>query len=1213
MNIIVCAFDNIKYALNKNGKNPSLISYNGIVHIKKLMDLLIKERSDEDIIYILLSEKNFSVSLYCQKYKDIIVIYENNFKEKIAELKSDRCLFIHSDELFSKSDMINFLSLCKKKLYRNIVAKKNLINKHEALFSLFCFTKKFILSIEDDTIESLCYPEYIDNNLIFNRCNTYYLNDSVFELYDEGSILALCKYIDFPKNKNIPKIFRESAKKYADKVALTYLDKTITYKELDYITDIVASELLDRKKISGKNNVGILLNRSIEYIVCMIAVLKTGMSYVPMSKLYPVGRLNLINKIADLNCIITDSGAKYYESYHEECVLYEDLIHRKEINAEIYSLNILPESIAYIMFTSGSTGEPKGVKISHRNVINNAFFLDRKVFGNKKIKPYKYGVIAEFVFDMSVQQIYPSLLFGKNLNIYSDNYNKSPLRLLEFLNKVDTSDATPIILQMITEYIESKNDLSLNNVHLVVGGEKLQYNLCKRYFDIKKESEITNIYGPTECTVEISTFYLNKEIIDKIDEVPIGTAVDNSRVYILDDSRQFLLPNVVGEIYVSGECVGHGYINSKELSEKFYVNDILSDSKMYKTGDFGYWNENGELCFVGRRDRQIKIRGFRIDLCDIESTIEKYAPVLETRVFTINTGETGEKIVAYFIGKNKTITLSQMVYSVEPYLPQYMIPSFFIPVDMFSINMNGKLDKSKLPDLSYALKDTSESKINYSKNDTVAQKIAAYASAHFFDLSIDVNDYSFLEMGFDSLNLLELLTFISEEFKVELTISNISMQMKLSELVHLVKDNLRKVASQNYDNEFSVQKKYKKSYKCIPMQNYILDLEYSDLMLYGKSGNIYTMTYIWNLNDDIDCERLKSAVLSVVNNNDAFFMRFQYNKNRSKVFFVNESNIVIEEHIVKNINKDTVIGLLQEFDFRKTPLAFFAILRCNGKCYLLTTIHHLIFDYISAIAMMKSIENYYYNGKCSHTSFFDVLEFFNRYKDNLSYNVSRSFLKDYCSKTSIINFNKYSEVCLSNFTNQDKCTFNLSSELEKKVKDVSKKYALSEFLIYLTSFFKTLYSITHQEVMTIATFVNGRSMVSPINTIGFFSRYIPVTYYENGQTIIDAAKLLEDTWHILQSADAAVDMYEILENVKEPCNVLFDYQKMYNTSKKDCLYSKFDTYDFTPIGCELVFRLYDFGDFTELRIEYVNNIKYSFIQEFVNNYVKELENIQIYL
>lgn len=1199
MNILVCAYDNVKYYLNKDGLNPALVPYDGSIYLKELLEILIHKKSNKDNIFLFLSKKNSSINELLESYKELNIIYEENSYSIFKSLRKDCCMFIHCDKFFARSDIEKYIDYIEKNSTKNVAVKKIKHNSEKRLEGMFKFNSDIVAKLSEEDFRKLCSMEYNDKNNILDMCDEFYLESPVIELGNKDDFLKLYKTIEFPEEENIPALFRQTAKEYSSKIAVTYLNKTITYEELDRITDFVASELIKRKKLLNKNNVGILMDKSIEFIVCMIGVLKAGMTYIPMSKFYPDGRLKMIYESADLNCIITSSETSYYKQYPNECVLYESLIENEEINPQIYNIELPSKSMAYIMFTSGSTGDPKGVRISHRNIINNAFFLHRKVFENKSFKPENYGVIAEFVFDMSVQQIYPALLFGKNLNIFPSACDKSPKNLIRFLNNVDTSDATPIILQIITDYIETRKNEFSRDVHLVVGGEKLQHNLCKRYFAIKEKSEITNIYGPTECTVEISTFYLNKDIVEDLQEIPVGSAVDNSRLYVLDENNKFVMPNVIGEICAAGECVGHGYINSKELSDKYYINDILSSTKMYKTGDYGFWNEDGELCFIGRKDRQVKVRGLRIDLGDIESTIEKYAPVIETRAFVVNVEGLGEKIVSYFIAKKQNITLSEIISSIEEYLPSYMIPAFFVPVESFPLNISGKLDKSKLPDLSTALKDKNEEELSYSEDDKIAQKVMNYIANNFGIFDDNHYDYSLGEIGCDSLNILSMITFLYEDLNVELSISRIFVQMRISELIALVKKNI------NEEKVNLKSRRYKKSYKCLPMQNYVLDLEYSNLMLYGENKNINTMIYLWNLNKEINCERLKEAILKAVENNDAFFMKFHYGENGSKAFYTDKSNIEISFHELNNLSKETLVNLIPELDFKDTPLAYFSIIKYRNEMYLLTAVHHLIFDYLSGVSLMRNIEACYYGKVCQPTSFFKNLDKFNKYRNSVEYNESKERLFELYSKTRSVNF---SEEFIDYKNEENKKIIKLNSNMSSGIRKISKKYFISEFSLYIATFFKSLNLVLHQETMTIASFVNGRNNVVPANTIGFFSKYVPITYDEKEYDLIRSAKHIEKEWLELQKLDSALEIYDVLNNMREPCNVLFDYQKMYSNEQNESIYKNVETYDLTEVSLDFVFRLYDYEDYIEARIEYkgINNL---FIERFIEEYENQLGGI----
>lgn len=1211
MNIVVCVLDNLAYKLNANGKNPALVSYNETIYLFELLEKLDKIREHSDTISIIVSEKLSFLDCFLRKRKNMELILNTSFYEKLDTLKQELCMFLYADEKISERDIENFYRFCKTDWKGNLKLAKSSEeqmmgynweqNKKKMAVGMFGCTPSFMHTCTNEDLHDFC--DSLQMKCIEYKADIQYycMKDVSYKLIQKEVIAFLYEKVDFPMNLTVSKLFERTVNKFPDKIAVSCLGQSITYQELDNITDQIAINILKVKGEKTKNSVGILLNRSINYVASMIGILKAGLTYVPMSVLYPEGRLNMIYEAADLLCIITSYEIEYFKQNVSRCVLYEDIVKKAEEGiAKLEKIDFDSSQIAYIMFTSGSTGEPKGVKISHRNIVNNAFYLHRKVFENKSIVPEKYGVIAEFIFDMSVQQIYPALLFGKELKIYANE--KSPKKMIEFLNTVDTMDATPILLELITDYLEHNQTVFLHNVHLVVGGEKLQHKLCSRYFAIQKEQEITNIYGPTECTVEVTTFYLNKKIVDSLDSIPIGYAVDNSRIYVLDQENKFLIPNQIGEICVSGECVGHGYVNSPKLTSEVYVGDVLKNETMYKTGDYGYWNEDGILCYIGRKDRQIKVRGYRIDLGDIENTLVNHLPFKEVRVFYTDVEELGKKLVAYFISEKQEVTLAEIMNSIKGFLPEYMFPSFFVPVESFSLNISGKLDKSKLPEIvTNALKEENESCLIYTADNLISKKLINYILSNYTSYDQDIIGISLRALGFDSIGLLRMLSYISNEIGVEISITNISLKMKVYELIELVKKN--EGNKEIYNKEKKKGKRYKKSYPCLPMQNYIWDLEIESRELEGKYSNMNLMLYMWKIRECIDIGRLKEAVFHVVSNHDAFFMKFTYAKNNSKAIYTTETKITVEEYKVSNLEQETILKCIPEYDARMTPLAHFAIVNYNEEKYLLITAHHLIFDYFSCISFLENVEQYYFNGTCNESSFFQNLLQLHRKRNDIPAQVTQK-LKQYYAQTKSVNFNlNYNKSSVK----MEKLTIMIPEQVIYKVRAYAVEHIFSEFNIYMHAFLKVLCHLTKQEDVTVGTFINGRSEVFPIDTIGFFSEYIPFHYHDNKEECCKDIEKIEKKMQELQRMDNGVYMYEIMQNMQEPCNVLFDYEKLYRIEKENTVFEYGDTYEFVQISYDLVLRIYDQQEKTKVVIEYKNLMGKAYAHQIFEQFVKYLD------
>lgn len=1199
MNVIICALNNPKYSFNSMWSNPGLVTYNGRSYVNILVSLFSDILQDQDRLYLFVSEESMKESII-QERITLNTVLKKDIERNFFDITVEPCLFIHADEIFAEDDICDFYNFCKNNENESALTVKsnplspNSNQKIESKVSGMFWINSFLMKeMNAKQFIDICDIFDIEQETIFRNSVSFCLTKENYLLHNKNSLLKLYHSVEFPKEKNIVQLFQETVKKNCDKIAITCLEQSLTYQELDELTDCIALNILKKKK-SG-TTAGILLERGVGYIACMLGIMKAGLTYVPMSILYPLGRLDLIYQTAELAFVITSQEFGFAEKYPNRCVYYDELTTKCGEVSKLYQEKIPSNSLAYIMFTSGSTGKPKGVEITHRNILNNAFFLHRKVFEKGSSVPKLYGVLAEFVFDMSVQQIYPALLFGYNLVIYPSSKDKSPKKLIEFLNQVDTSDATPIMLEMITSYMQNNKEVHLGQVHLVVGGEKLELRLCKRYFASNSKNEITNIYGPTECTVEVSTCVLSKDSIEYLDDIPIGDAVDNSRVYVLNENNKFLENGQIGEICVAGECVGKGYKNAPELTAEVYVDDILTGEKMYKTGDYGFWKKDGKLYYVGRKDQQLKINGYRVDLGDIENTIINHTPIKEVKILMMPVENCGEKLVAYFVQDSKDLRLEQILKSVKDHLPAYMIPSFFVPVNAFPLNINGKLDIQKLPECKKnALKEQDETNCFLFQEGEASRKILKYIAKTLNEDAKNIIGVSLRSLGCDSVFLLQLLSYISIETGIDVPITSVPISTKVYELLNLIQTKTLEAAPKTN----SINEKYrisnKRKYHCLPMQNYLLDSEYEYWTLTGEHLNDNTMIYLWMLKKDINIALLKNAIMKVVEASDAFYMRFEYGRENSKAVFSKEHNITVDEVTVEVIDKKTILDLTPAYDYRKTPLAHFTILTCNEKQYLLITAHHLIFDYLSCLSLLNNIELFYNENKCKSNSFFHLLNEMNKKLNSEVNLVTDKSITQYYEKTRYTNLKKNTDL----FGEKKTAAFSILEADVDKIRSYSESNAVSEFGIFLYLYLKALAELTNQDELTVGTFINGRSQVLPIDTIGFFSKFIPFSFIlKNHEDSIQVIKKIEEQIQKIEKVDYRLSIYDMLSSMKEQCNVLYDYQKLTYSSQKSTLFQGGETYDFAQINYDLVLRLYEDEKKITARFEYASSVGERFVDE----------------
>lgn len=546
--------------------------------------------------------------------------------------------------------------------------------------------------------------------------------------------------ISYDKTKTISMLFEEQAKENPDRIALVFENKEMTYKELDESSNSLARFL--RSKGIGRNDiVGIMVNRSLEMIVAILAVLKSGGTYIPIDPEYPQDRIEYM---------LNNSNSKYLLTFEtlKDKVNYENKIYVELSNTQIYSHSHAPldninqpTDSAYIIYTSGSTGMPKGVVLTHKALTNLTNY------SNSYISYLKDGIYRTIVsvttvcFDIFIFETLISLQRGLKLVIANDDEKNIP-GLLDNLIKnhnITIIQTTPSRMQF---FVDNIADIpSLNNLdYITLAGEQLPLSLAKSLKNICNAT-IYNGYGPSETTV-----FSTLTDVTNYKQITIGKPLYNTQIYILDKNLNLLPIGCIGELYISGDGVGKGYLNNPELTEKSFINNpFKKNSIMYKTGDIGYFRPDGEIMCLGRCDNQVKIRGLRIELGEIETCINSY-PNIEKCVVVVNEEQ---KIIAYF-SSSETINTIDLKAFLQRKLPSYFIPNLFIPVNKFKMTPNGKIDRKALS----KVKVNTSTEYEAPKTDFQKQ-LAEIFSKVLDNKKISIND-NFFEIGGDSLTAIKL-------------------------------------------------------------------------------------------------------------------------------------------------------------------------------------------------------------------------------------------------------------------------------------------------------------------------------------------------------------------------------------------------------------------------------------------------------------------------
>jgi amino acid adenylation domain-containing protein len=638
------------------------------------------------------------------------------------------------------------------------------------------------------------------------------------------------------KIKTINKMFSEFAARQPEKEALIDINRTVTYGELEKITN-QAARYLRNIGVGNETVVALMMGKSMEFFVTVMAVIKAGGAYVPIEPSYPKERIRYL---------MEDSGAGYLiydEEYKGDLSFLPKVtaIKYPEIDLEPISHEPLPEyndvnTLAYVIYTSGTTGNPKGVMVEHRGVSNLAYFFNDTYglgLGDRVLQ------FSHIVFDACVWEMAISLLTGAALCIVK---KETLLDIPEFVNQIHKLGVT--VSYFSPQYWKQicKEDLKFRI--LLTAGSEADETVVKT---AAKSELYVNGYGPTENTVCVSLW--NRRHGEKLPKkIPIGKPMSNAQVYIMEKGK-LCGAYVTGEICVAGTAVARGYLNRPELTDERFTDNPFGPGKLYHTGDYGRWQENGEIDYAGRIDGQVKIRGYRVETGEIENCLCRHRNV-DNAAVAVTEDSKGEKILAAYLVLNSKVNVKQLEEYLNNILPFYMIPAKYYRIESIPLNINDKTDYKALEKLGEPI----ESGYEYIRPATETErKLAAIWEELLKVENISVND-SFFECGGDSIIILQIIERAAREgihielksFYEDKTIANIAKNAVVTALNEKELEN----GSMPYDIS--------------PMQKMVLDLgtENSDSYCLGTSLKLEGEYSLQDINSAVEYLLKKHSILN---------------------------------------------------------------------------------------------------------------------------------------------------------------------------------------------------------------------------------------------------------------------------------------------------------------------------------------------------------------
>lgn len=866
--------------------------------------------------------------------------------------------------------------------------------------------------------------------------------------------------VEYPKDKTIVDLFEQQVEKVPNHIAVQFEGMQLTYKELNEKANQLA-DILIKNNISDNATIGILLKRSINIYVCMLGILKANCNYILIDYKLPNDRIEYMLKNSNTNVLLTDSLIKKDISIRN--TIYIDQI---QFNTNINNINKTKgaNSPACIIYTSGSTGTPKGVMITHQGIIN-VVISHENILHTDEI--HNFLSMSTVAFDMFAVETYISLLSGGKVVLTSEKEQESPLRLQELIvnNHIEFILTTPSKIELLM-MDEQKN--CLKDVKIIqLGGEIFSSSLYKKLRKFTN-ANIYNGYGPTEITACCAI----KKITSS--DISIGRPFCNTKIFICDKTLNLLPIGTIGELCVSGDGISLGYIHNEELTNKSFVKSSFCNQIMYRTGDLAYWDNNGELRYVSRKDNQVKLRGLRIELNEIMVRIKEIPGVKNSHVMIKEIN--GSKAICAYISTHEQTDLEELEIKnyLKQYLPDYMIPTFIVFLDEMPLTINGKIDTRKLPNIivekTQIANASTETEI---KLETICKK---YLSSD----SININS-SLFDIGGDSLFAIKLVAEIYNHFSVTISVKEIFEHPTIKELsIYLLtltkgnqKNTIRKVETAKYYPLSNAQKRI-----------YYASSVDSNSTLYNTAGGII-------IDKTLDITRLEKCFQELMNRHEVLRTHFEMIEDDIVQIVNDNMNFTLEreEQEAKDINK-IYNDFVKPFDLNRAPLFRTKVVKLkDNKTLLLLDMHHIISDGTSLNILLQELCKLY-NGEQLAEKQIDYKDFTLWEKEQTEkeeYKKTKEFWVDqYQDEVPLSNMpTTYTRPSVQSFEGANFYT-KLPKEIYEKVNETAKKLKITPYMLLLSVYYILLSKYTMQDDIVIGTPVVGRELPELADMLGMF-------------------------------------------------------------------------------------------------------------------------------
>ncbi len=884
---------------------------------------------------------------------------------------------------------------------------------------------------------------------------------------------------EYPKKKTIVEVFEEQVNLSQGQTALVYEGTSLTYEDLNERANRLARTLYS-KGIHNGAVVAVLLDRSIEMIMGILAILKAGGAYVPIDPEHPKQRIKHF---------LTDSGASVLLTQHAlldlakegdfagSYVLTDD---ENSYHGDASNLNIPINShdLANLTYTSGTTGTPKGNMVTHANILRTV-----KCTNYLQITQEDTLLgLSNYVFDAFMFDMFGTLLNGAKLVIIPKEMVLDISRLPQVI-KHEQITVLMITTALFNLLVDTYPDCIGGIRKVLFGGERASVDHVRRALMAAGKGKLLHMYGPSESTV-FATYYPVDEVVDDAVAIPIGKPVSNTTVYIVDSNHQPQPVGVAGELCVGGDGLVLGYLNRPELTaEKFSVHSFAVNEKIYRTGDLARWLPDGNIEFIGRIDHQVKIRGQRIELGEIQHHLRRHESIREAVVLAVDTAS-GEKRLCAYIVTDSSISNSELREYAAKELPAYMIPSEFIQIEELPLTGNGKVDLRALPkpDLSAAR----GTEYVAPRTETEARLAKIWEEVLGME-QVGVND-NFFELGGHSLKAMMMLAYIQQTMHVEVPLKGLFQSPTVAALAQMV------FATEENSYDAITPAQVQEVYPVSSAQKRLYVLQ----QLEGAEQS-YNMPSVLRIKGPLKREQFESAIRELVRRHEALRTSFEMIEGEPVQRIHKEVEFDVSYREAGEDDDGIISEFIRPFALHEAPLMRVELVRLTEEHHLLLfDMHHIISDGISVSVLIEEITKLYAGETLEppHIQYKDYAVWQRSFLQTEVYQKQEAYwLEQFAGELPVLNLpTDFTRPAVQTFAG-DRVAFVLDSALSRALNKLANETGTTLYMVLLASYGILLAKLTGQDDVIVGSPIAGRPHAEVANTVGMFVNTLAMRTY----------------------------------------------------------------------------------------------------------------------